>query len=191
MIVTAASVPCETCEPRYRFDVLSNDFGHRVDDSLKRRHVALKIRDQRLDDELRAPRFGFGDRLGKYTCTAVVEIVPVHRCDNNVPEVHTTQRLGHASGLRPIYGGTGLAGFDTTETAPTCANVAKNHDGRGPISPAFTQVRAEGLLAHGVKLELTKILPQTLVGRPGRQADLEPGWFAFDGGITINHWGER
>ena len=47
-----------------------------------------------------------------------------------------------------------LPRVDQAETAGTRAPIAEDHERRGAVGPAFVDVRAAGLLAHGVQVEV-------------------------------------
>jgi len=68
----------------------------------------------------------------------------------------------------------GPAGFHRAEAAGPGTGVTQDHEGGGAGLPAFADVRAARLLAHGVQVEPAHDALQLGVVRPTRQADPQP-----------------
>ena len=53
-----------------------------------------------------------------------------------------------------------------TETAMACADVSAQHEGRGPVRPAFKDVRTTSFLTDGVQIQaLDQLQNIVLIGR--------------------------
>ena len=96
LLITGAPVPGVAGQAPDGLDVLADDLRGGADDLSKRADVAAEIRDQHLDDQLRATASGFTDRIGEDASPAVVEVVAVHGGDDHVAEVHSRQGFSHA-----------------------------------------------------------------------------------------------
>ena len=143
------------------------------EDRRERGVVAFAVGDQQLDR-------GFGtlgsDRVDgrrEHRGTAVGQVVARDACDHDVRETERADCVGHAARLVGVDRER-LARVDLAEPARARAAVTEDHECRRAIRPAFVDVRAAGLLAHGVQVEITDepLEPEVLVVEPG--AHLHP-----------------
>src|SRR3954465_1051611 len=86
---------------------------------------------------------------------AVAKVVAIDARDHDVRELHRGDGLGEMAGLvrverlRPPV-------RHVAERAAARAEVAHDHEGRRAAAEALADVRARGLLAHGVELRLAQ-----------------------------------
>ena len=93
--------------------------------------------------------------------------------DDRVAQAHARDLAGDARGLQRVVPGR-LAGLDVAEAAAARARVAEDHERRGAALPALADVRAGGLLAHGVQVVVGDLGLELAVLRPAGHRDLEP-----------------
>jgi hypothetical protein len=79
----------------------------------------------------------------------IVEFVPIDAGDDRVFDAELSDRLANVTRLIGVEWA-GPAFTDCTEPAMPRADVAQDHEGRGPFTPAFEYVWATSLLADGV-----------------------------------------
>ncbi len=124
------------------------------DHGFERAVLAQEVRSQNFDRGLGRHRTDCGDRLGEMLGAAVVKIVAIDGCHDDVLEFEV--RNGFCNSSRRRLHPTSKAGRrDIAERAGTCANAAHDHHGRMPLLPAVADVRAGGLFADGMKLVFT------------------------------------
>src|SRR5690606_37425317 len=90
---------------------------------------------------------------------------------------HALDGEGDAARLEGVDGA-GASGGDRAEPAGAGAGVAEDHERGGAAAPAVPDVRAVGLLAHGMEFLLAHERLQLLETGPRIVADLEPGGYA-------------
>ncbi|TYZ62176.1 hypothetical protein PybrP1_009647 [[Pythium] brassicae (nom. inval.)] len=102
--------------------------GHHVDQRL----VALEVRREALDHNLRQLGAQQPHGLGEVVSTKVWVVVPVHAREHDVVEPPLRDRLGDLRGLLRVERRRLLARLDRAEAAAARARVAHDHDrGRG------------------------------------------------------------
>ena len=90
--------------------------------------------------------------------------------------VYTHRSLAAQAELPRLQGiqRSGRPGGDVAEAATPGADLAHQHHGRRPSTPAFADVGAARFLAHGVQVQLAQRALDVLVPPSARHADLEP-----------------
>src|SRR5690242_1314106 len=89
--------------------------------------------------------------------TAVAQVIAINTGDDHVFEFQCGDGFGEVPRLirvRRLWPAMG----DVAERATPCAEVTENHESRGTFAETLTDVRAGGLLAHGVQFLLTQDL---------------------------------
>jgi hypothetical protein len=114
------------------------------------RRTVFKVADQRLDAKLGAVVLDAPDRLRDVRGAPVIEVVAVHHRQHDVCEPHFGERHGCVFGLIRIDRTARLASVDRAEPATPGAGLAEDHHRCGALPPAFEDIGATGLLAHGV-----------------------------------------
>src|SRR6185436_3452082 len=108
-------------------------------------------------------------------CAAVRQFVPIDAGDNGV--LHTKSLNCFANVTRFIgvkRNRPSLA--DRAEAAMPRADVAKNHEGRSALAPAFEDVWAASLLTHGVQAQVVDHSIHVVECIVRTNSDLEPVW---------------
>jgi hypothetical protein len=107
--------------------------------------------------------YGLGINAG----STVGKLIPVHRGDDRVLQLHGLHGIGNPPGFLLVQ----LIGHPVSHTAVLAgpsANITQNHEGSGPGLPAFPDVGAGSLLTHGVERLLLHELSQLEIsGTPG------------------------
>jgi len=93
------------------------------------------------------------DRLRENVGAEVGQVVAVHGRDHRVLELHRPDRLGDARRLGDVVLGRTAMGHGAVG-AVSRADIAQNHERRGPVLPALADVGAMGFLAHRVEIEI-------------------------------------
>ena len=184
MVVAAA--PGDRKQPGHRLDVVVQDVGTRVQHRPQRRVIALEIGDQNLDHTPAVQLSNGLDRLGEDEGAAVRQVVPVHGGDHDMLQSHLPHCLGHPPGLLPVqHRGTALA--DGAVAAASSADPPQDHERGHAMGPAFTQIRAHGLLADGIETQAAQKPFQFVNAFPEWSADLDPGWMAPPLSLSPRH----
>ena len=166
--------PHRPVEFRHRLQVVVEQVGTGVEHGLKRFFRSLEIRDEHFHAHAWAPAAYGPDRLGEDRRAAVGPFVPVDRGDHGEPQAQLLHGPGHALGLVPVQPLVRPARLHRAEPAAACADIAQDHEGGGPLLPAFPDIRALGALADGVKPVVPDQALQFPEIRPLLQAHLEP-----------------
>ena len=149
------------------------DVRFRRDDNLERAVLAQKIGREKFDRRGRTARAdranGFGEMLG----TAVIEVVAVHRSDDDVAKPELESRLRDVLGLRRIEHA-GQTGLDVAEGASAGAGVAHDHEGGVLLVPALADVRAARLLAHRDEAVFLDDISRVGIAARSRRAHADP-----------------
>ena len=119
------------------------------------------------------PAAQLADRGRERAGAAVGQVVAGDARDHDVVEAHRRDRLGDPARLVVVEPG-GLAGLDRAEAAGPGARVAEDHHRRGALVPALPDVRAAGLLAHGVEVEAAQQALEVVVVVARRHPRLDP-----------------
>ena len=125
--------------------VVVEDLGLGREDDLDRLGAAVEVGGQHLD---RRPGPGADgqDAAAEVVGAAVGQVVAGHRGDHDVLQAEPGARLGQAVGLVEGHG-LGHAALDGAEAARPGADLAQDHERRGPAGPALRAVRAPRALA--------------------------------------------
>ena len=83
-------------------------------------------------------------------CATVSKIITIDRRNNNIAKPHFLYSLAEAVGFGDINGSRSTMSNITKRAAP-CANVAENHERRGSVTKALTQIWAGRFLADRIK----------------------------------------
>jgi hypothetical protein len=112
-------------------------------------------------------------QAAKWAAPSVAQVVPVDRGDHDIAKAHRRDRLGKVQrlvridGLRPTM-------RDVAERAAAGADVAEDHEGRGAVIEALSQVRAHGLFADGREISLAQQPLDAADARPDRRLGANP-----------------
>src|SRR5437763_334959 len=104
---------------------------------------------------------------------AVAQIVAIDAGDHDIFELQRRDRVGEIHRLvgverqRPAV-------TDVTEWATARADVAHDHERRGPLAEAFTDVRARRFLANGMQTMLAQDALDLVEARRRRRAHANP-----------------
>ena len=123
-----------------------------------------------------APRELLGATIG--------QVVAVHRGDDHVLQPHPLDRLGEAHRLQRVECRRRAVGNRAVGAVPG-ADVTQDHKGGGPVLPAFADVGAAGLFAHGVEPQLAHHRLDVRVAGSAGCLHLEPSRFAGEAGRVI------
>src|SRR5208283_1222383 len=96
------------------------------------------------------------DRLGEELGSAVAEVVATDLCQDDVAQAPPTHRFGDTRRFGSVDPAARPVRRDRAERATTRAVRSKEHQRRGPPRPAFGEVRAPRLAAHGPESEFTQ-----------------------------------
>ena len=140
-------------QPGDRLEVVVEHVGPDVEQQPERIERSLGVGDQRLDRGAGPDGADRLDAAGDVGHPAVGEIVAGDHRQHDVVEIHATHRLGDARRLVECRRQR-LACVDEAEAAGAGAAVTEQHQRRRAVGPAFRQVRAAGVLAHGDEPEL-------------------------------------
>ncbi len=183
MLLRAAEHLERTLVPRLRanarvqardgLDVVVQDLGPRGEHGVQRFRAPHEVGDQHLDGRRGRLTADLADRIREDLGAAVRQLVAVHARHDRVAERHLGDRLTDAPRLVGVHAAR-PPGLHGAEAARPRAGVAEDHERRGASAPALRHVRAVRFFADRVQLFAAHEAPQVLVGRPGRQADLEP-----------------
>ena len=162
----------------------ANTSGRDENTSARWSRVAREVGDEDLHAGARRLAVDLADRLRVEPRALVGQVVAGDARDGGVAQLHPHHRLGDAARLVDVVVG-GLAGVDLAEVAAAGALRAADEEGRLAVLPALVDVRAAGLLAHGVQLlALHEALQLPVLGahlRPG----LDPLGLALDGRLGV------
>ena len=158
---------------------MGDDVGSRLNDQTQRIEVVLKVWNQHLDAHLRTLLLDQPYGSCEVSGASVGEVVPVHRGQHHIGEVHLGEGECHMLGFVLIENSRGPSGCDHAEPAGPAADVAHEHQGSGPSSPAFVDVRAVRLFADCVKVEVSQEPLELVVVCATRWEDGQPLWFRF------------
>ena len=156
----------------------------------QRRLGAVEVRDQDLDAHAGAAIAELADRRRERAGPAVGQVVAGDRGDHDVLEAHLRDRLGDAPRLVVVEPG-GLAGLDRAEAAGAGADVAQDHDRRGPLVPAVPDVGAAGLLADRVEVQAAQEALEVVVVVARRHPRLDPVGVAAERDRAVSGRAER
>ena len=112
----------------------------------------LKSGIKHFDARRRRSPADLADRLREDAGAAVCLVVAIDRRNHRVLEAHGLHRLGDSPRLIEVELGR-LAMRDRAVRARARADVAENHERRRAVVPAFADVRAMRVLAHGIQLQ--------------------------------------
>ena len=133
-----------------RLDVVGQDVQSGVQDGVQELRTAGKIGDKDLDPHLRPLAFQGADNSGEMDAALVGEVVPRHRGDDDIVQVHYAGHLGQFAAFAGIEG-TRCAAGDGTEAAIARADIAHDQERGLTAVPALVSIRAAGALADGVQ----------------------------------------
>jgi hypothetical protein len=153
------------------------DVGLRVEHEVDMGEVALEVGREDLDRGMRIAVTDRPDGRGPDAGAAVGEFIARHAGDDAVTEIHRGHGLGDAGGLAEVELGR-APGRDGAEGARAGADVAQDHQGRGPARPAFAEVGALRALADRVQPMFADQPVGGHVTGAAREPGAEPGRFA-------------
>src|SRR5215470_7876921 len=148
------------------------------------RRVGVEVGDQKLDPAAGHGRVDLGTRLCVQPGAAVGQVVACHAGDGRIAQAH----LRHGRGDPARFVGVeriGFPGGDLAEVAPPGARVAADQERRLPVLPAFKDVGAARLLAHGMQAPASHQALQLAIFRAGPQPDLDPRRLTLDGRLAV------
>jgi len=112
--------------------------------------------------------------LDEMACSPVGKIVPVDRCDDDVPKVHPDHGTGNMFRLEGI-GRKGFSMVDIAKRTGSGAQVSENHECRRSLPETFSDIRTPGFLADGMQAGFRKTFPERQHVRMEGRGDAEPG----------------
>ena len=158
------------------FDVVPDDVGLRRRDRVQKFGAGVEIGNKELNYGVGILRADGLHRGGPMAGAAVREVVARHGCYDDIPEFHQCDAFGHAGGLSGV-GGEGTSRSGGAEAAAPRADVAQNHEGRGPPAPAFRLVGAHAAATDRVQPVLLDDMPHLGPFRGTVEPDLQPSGF--------------
>ncbi len=94
------------------------------------------------------------DDTGEMPCSAVRQIIAIHRRDDGMSESHGRDGASHPDGLVPVDTGCRSARGHSAKAAAAGADLPQDHEGRRAVlAPALVDVGTACLLADGVELQ--------------------------------------
>ena len=123
------------------------------EDCRQRVGIAFAVGDQKFDGRAGIHFPNRVDCRREHGGATVRKIVARDACDDGVREPENSDRFGNSAGLVGIDGER-LACIDEAEAACARASIAEDHERRGPLRPAFVDVRTAGLFADRVQLRV-------------------------------------
>ena len=143
----------ERGEALHGFEVVIEDVGLGLEHGEEGVVLAVEVGHEDLDgDAGLGGAHGF-DGLCEVIRATVHDVVTSDGGDDDVVQLHALHGLGHALGFvrfeRERFGG-----LDGAKATGAGAAVARDHEGRGALAPAFPTVRALSFLADGVQFEI-------------------------------------
>ena len=161
-------------QPRHGFEIVVIDVGTRIDDRCDGAFgLVAEIRGEDFDRRLRRFAAQRVDHLDELARTAVGQVVAVDRGDDDVAEPHLRRSDCGMFGFERVNRAR-HPGLDVAESTGTGAGVAQDHHRRVLFGPAFADVRARRLFAHGVEVQFAHQLARFGVARAGRRLDANP-----------------
>ena len=133
-------------EPRHGFQIVVEHVRLGVDDLLGRARLAQEVRRQDLDRSVRRGGADGLDHINEMLGAAIIQIIPVHRGDDDMVQPHLGHGLGDAAGLVMIDGGR-KAGLHIAEGTGASAGIAQDHERGVFLFPALADIRAARLFA--------------------------------------------
>jgi hypothetical protein len=106
--------------------------------------------------------------------TAILDIVAIHRSDDNVVQTKFGNRIRHATRFKDIQGLWRFASRDIAKRAGPRTDFAHNHHGRVPLAPAFANIWAPRLFADGYQFVAAHNLAGFFVSRACGRFDANP-----------------
>ena len=146
----ASALADRLLEPPDSLQIVVEDVRARIHDDLKRRVITVEIRDQDLDSHPGRGVTHLADRLREDARPTVGQVIAGDTRDHDVLQAERADRLGDASRFVVVEPGR-PAGLHRAEPACPGAGVTEDHDRRGALVPALSDVRAVGLFADGVQ----------------------------------------
>jgi hypothetical protein len=175
-------------DPRHSLDVVREHLRARLGYLHEKVLAALEVGDHVLHASAGVDVVDPADRLGVQPGAAVWEVVSRDAGDGGVAQARRVDALGHPARfvavdrLRP-------AGVDLAEVAAPGALVTPDEERRLVVLPAFDDVRAARLLAHGVqslgpresaRLAIPRARPDSCLGQLRFPLDRGPGVADFE-----------
>ena len=120
------------------------------------------------------------DGVGEMLRAAVGEIVAVDRGDDDMGQAELGGGFADMGGLVGVERAR-QPGLDVAEGAGARAGVAHDHEGGVLLLPALADIRAAGLLAHGVQAVGAHDRVRVGVARRHRRLDADPVGLLGDG----------
>src|SRR6266550_2896760 len=156
-------------QTRHGLGVVVEDVRSGLDHRAHGVEVALEVRCQHLDGGGRASPPNGANGPGKDSRSAVLQVVAVDRCDDRMLESQLSHGFSHSSWLAQVELGRS-ARRHRTEPARACADIAEDHEGRGPAIPTVEDVRTTRLLADRMQPpaldDLLELLEVAALGDP-------------------------
>jgi hypothetical protein len=163
-------------DPPARLDVVVEHVGRRLQHRRERLLLAAQeVGHEHLDVRLRHATAQRAHRRRPVSRAAVRQVVAVDARDDDVRQPHALGRRGDLAGLQRVERLAALAARDRAVAAGARARVAHDLERGRAAAPALADVRAAGLLAHGVQPVLAHDRRELAVARArGRRAHAHP-----------------
>jgi hypothetical protein len=146
---------------------------------VEQRRLAVEVGDEQLDAAPVDERVDLAHGLRVEPRPAVGQVVARDSGYRRVAQAHRGDRLGHPARLVGVELGR-LAGVDLAEVTPPGALVAADQERRLAVFPTLVDVRAAGLLAHGVQALALDQTAQVRVLGAHLRGYLDPRRLALD-----------
>ena len=122
---------------------------HGIDRSI----LVLKIRSEHLNEHFRRHLADPLDDFLKMRCPSIYQIIPSHRGNHHMFELHPSRGFSHAFRLISLQRHR-FTSVHRTEPTRACTTVPRDHKGSGSLAPAFPMIWAAGAFTHGMKVEI-------------------------------------
>ena len=162
-------------EPGHRLQVVVEDirYGRAHEPVQGDRLPAAEVGHQDLQQRLRTARPHRLQAGREVSGTAIAQVVPVHRGDDDIAQTHGGNGLGQVVGFGRV-GRPGAAVRHVAERAAAGADIPEDHEGGGAVVEALPEIRAIGLLADRGELCLAQESPDPRDLRTRRNLGTNP-----------------
>ena len=130
--------------------VVRENLRSRFDYDLQIIEVALEIADKCFNGQVGAGIVNPVNRFGPDSGSAVGQVITINRGDDNMRQAGSGQCIGYPPGFIKVHLSRSSC-LDVAEPTGSRAGITEDHDGCRASAPAFTDIRAGGLLANRVE----------------------------------------